>query len=149
MDDREVLVLIPARIRDLFLVQSLQTGSEVHRTSYSVSTRSCFTWVKRLVYKTDHWIPHHSEIKIERSYASNRQTASWAEQGQFFKVIPLYAANQYISLKTVVVTLTYKIQKIKESYTNRRKRRNHFYCNLFSSVRNNKILPAVITFLLQ
>ena len=48
-----------------------------------MSTANCFAWVKRLVYKSDRWIPHDSEIRIERNCA---QRASWPEQGQLFKL---------------------------------------------------------------
>jgi hypothetical protein len=51
--------------------------------------------------------------------------------GIFFKLFH-FMLQVNTSLKTVVATLTYKIQKIKGSYVNRGNRRNHLYCNVFS-----------------
>jgi hypothetical protein len=98
--------------RDFFLVQSLQSGSEVHQNSYSVSTGSCFTWMKRLVYKTGHLLRHSSEVKSWRSYASKPQRASFPEREQLFMLF-LFMLEINMFLKKIVVRHTDNLQKIK------------------------------------
>lgn len=130
MDDREVLVLFPAWIRDLFLVQSLQTGSEVHRTSHSVSTGSRFTgWSGWYIELTSefHTIPR---IRLSGAMLLNHSGLHDFNRDNFLSYSTLCYKSIYLQ-KTVVVTLTYKKQKIKESYTNRGNRRNDLYCNFF------------------
>lgn len=48
--------LIPSR-RDFHLLQSIQTGSEVHQTCYSMSARVISWGVQQLRHAVDHWPP--------------------------------------------------------------------------------------------
>jgi hypothetical protein len=69
------MVRFPAAVRDLSLLQSIQTVSEAHPASYPVGTRDSLSEAKQPGSETDHPFPLCDEVKNERIFIS---TTSYA-----------------------------------------------------------------------
>jgi hypothetical protein len=61
LDDREVGVRV-VMVQEFFLLCIVQTGSEVHTTSYTMGTGSAFPGVKRPGPEADHSLPTNAEV---------------------------------------------------------------------------------------
>jgi hypothetical protein len=60
----------PGRGKHFFLLRVVQTGSEVHATSYPVGTGGSFPGVKRSGCEPDHTPPDSAEVKKTWIYTS-------------------------------------------------------------------------------
>jgi hypothetical protein len=66
-----IVVQFPARARDLFLVQNVQTGSGAQRASYSVANRNCFHGVKEPELEASLSPPPSMKVKNKWKYKSS------------------------------------------------------------------------------
>ena len=70
MDNWGTVVQFPARIRHLYLHQSIQAGFVAHPASYSVDSQDAYPGGKVTGNKPDHTLPSNTQVKNDGSYTS-------------------------------------------------------------------------------
>jgi hypothetical protein len=100
----------PGRFKNS-LLKIVQTGSEVHPTTYPMGTRGSFPWVKRPGREADHWPPASAEVKKMWIYTSTPPYAFMAQclirwaQGQLY-LLPLHIrTEEYRAIENEIIRL--------------------------------------------
>jgi hypothetical protein len=124
-------------VRDLFLLQNLQTGSGAQQAFYSTPTKNSFRRVMRSVGYGDYSRQSSDEVKSGLSYISALLVSLWCarEQLYVFSLIAYLLSQSVFSSFNIYVRLISHKNKKKCCYNVEKSNGNYIYINC---CKNNK-----------